>query len=96
MFSVMPDAPESDPRFHEFVILQAQNAGLFLGQIPNPHTGTKTVNLRAAKSVLDSLEMLTSKTRGNLTASESKLLATLLDNLSPLYENAAAESPEND
>jgi len=80
--------PEPDPRFNEFVILQAQNAGLFLGQIPNPQTGAKSVNLRAAKSVIDSLEMLASKTRGNLTVSEEKLLATALQNLKPLYQAA--------
>lgn len=88
----MPDAPEADARFNEFVILQAQNAGLFLGQIPNPHTGEKSVNLRAAKSVIDSLEMLASKTRGNLTASESKLLVMAIQNLKPLY--VAAEEEE--
>jgi hypothetical protein len=77
-----------DPRFSDFVILQAQNAGLFLGQIPNPHTGVKTVNLPAAKSVIDSLEMLASKTRGNLTDSESKLLDAAIRNLQPLYQNA--------
>jgi hypothetical protein len=87
----MPDTPEADSRFNEFVIFQAQNAGLFLGQIPNPQTGQKTINLRAAKSVIDSLEMLASKTRGNLTASESKLLEVALANLKPLYQ-AAAES----
>jgi hypothetical protein len=85
----MPDMPEADPRFNDFIILQAQNAGLFLGQIPNPHTGEKQVNIRAAKSVIDSLEMLASKTSGNLTPSESKLLKTALDNLRPLYESAA-------
>jgi hypothetical protein len=81
---------EPDPRFNEFVILQAQNAGLFLGKIPNPQTGETSVNLRAAKSVIDSLEMLASKTRGNLTASEEKLLATALQNLKPLYQAAQA------
>lgn len=86
----MPDTPEADARFSEFIILQAQNAGLFLGQIPNPQTGAKAVNLRAAKSVIDSLEMLASKTRGNLTASESKLLTTALQNLKPLYQAALA------
>jgi hypothetical protein len=90
----MPDSPESDPRFNEFIILQAQNAGLFLGQIPNPQTGEKSVNLRAAKSVIDSLEMLASKTRGNLTASESKLLATALQNLKPLFQSAGADAKE--
>lgn len=84
----MPDTPEADPRFNEFIILQAQNAGLFLGQIPNPQSGEKSVNLRAAKSVIDALEMLASKTRGNLTDSESKLLSTALQNLKPLYISA--------
>ncbi|MGL4399485.1 MAG: DUF1844 domain-containing protein [Luteolibacter sp.] len=90
--SHMPAAPAADPRFNEFIILQAQNAGLFLGQIPNPLSGEKQINLRAAKSVIDSLEMLVSKTRGNLTDSETKLLATALDNLRPLFEAALASS----
>lgn len=85
----MPDdTPEADPRFNEFIILQAQNAGLFLGQIPHPHSGEKQINIRAAKSVIDSLEMLASKTRGNLTPSEAKLLHTALENLRPLYHTA--------
>ena len=85
-----------DPRFNEFVILQAQNAGLFLGQIPNPHTGARSVTLPAAKSVIDSLEMLASKTRGNLTDSESKLLDTALRNLRPLYRAAVDHSTAQD
>ena len=87
----MPSSPESDPRFSEFVILQAQNAGLFLGQIPNPQTGQKQINLRAAKSVLDSLEMLVPKTRGNLTDNEVKLLDTAVTNLRALYAKAGGE-----
>lgn len=84
----MPATPEADPRFNEFVILQAQNAGLFLGQIPNPLTGEKEINLRAAKSVIDSLEMLENKTAGNLTATEYNLLKLALNNLRPLYLDA--------
>lgn len=91
----MPDEPESDPRFNEFILLQAQNAGLFLGQIPNPQSGEKKVNLRAAKSVIDSLEMLASKTKGNLTPSETKLLDTALDNLKPIYDKALADSADS-
>jgi hypothetical protein len=87
----MPDAPQADPRFSEFLFLQAQNAGMFLGQIPNPVTGQNHVNLRAAKSVLDSLEMLENKTRGNLTETEEKLLATALNNLRPLYLQVTEE-----
>ncbi|MES2996686.1 MAG: DUF1844 domain-containing protein [Verrucomicrobiota bacterium] len=89
----MPE-PAADPRFNEFVILQAQNAGLFLGQLPDPRSGERKVNIRAAKSVIDSLEMLAYKTRGNLTVVEEKLLATALDNLKPLYQRAAAETAD--
>lgn len=90
----MADSQAADPRFNEFVILQAQNAGLFLGQIPNPHDGKKVVNLRAAKSVIDSLEMLASKTAGNLTPSETKLLDTAIRNLRPLYQSASKAETE--
>ena len=85
----MPD-PAPDPRFEQFVFLQAQNAGLFLGCIPHPATGQTTVNLRAARSVLESLEMLEAKTRGNLNPAEQRLLAAALTNLRPLYQAASA------
>ena len=86
----VPSHPEADPRFSAFILLQAQNAGLFLGQIPHPGTGRKEVNLRAARSVLDCLEMLEPKTRGNLTAEESRLLQSAIANLTRLYQNAVA------
>ena len=90
----MPAAPEADPRFNDFIILQAQNAGLFLGQIPSPHSGEKQTHLRAAQSVMDSLEMIAGKTLGNLTANEEKLLTTALENLRPLYQAALASANE--
>ena len=49
---------------------------------------------RAAKSVMDTLEMLVSKTRGNLASTEEKLLATALQNLRPLYA-AAVEAAKS-
>lgn len=87
----------SDQRFLDFIYLQAQNAGLFLGQIPNPATGQPAVNLAAARNVLDSLEMLQEKTKGNLSEEEEKLLASALKNLLPLYEKVAeAQETETD
>ena len=88
----MSNPAEADPRFNEFILLQAQNAGLFLGQIPNPSTGGKSVNLRAAKSVIDSLGMLKNKTSGNLTEHETHLLETALKNLIPLYKTVLNDS----
>ncbi len=76
---------ENDQRFADFVILQAQNAGMFLGKVPNPVSGTLEVNAKAACSVLDSLEMLELKTTGNRTPQEDKLLQTALLNIRTLY-----------
>jgi len=58
---------ELSQRFIEFVMMQAQNAALFLGQIPNPKTGEGEVNLELAKMFIDQLAMIKEKTRGNLT-----------------------------
>lgn len=92
----MPPTPEADPRFNDFILLQAQNAGLFLGQLPNPASGEKSINLRAAKSVIDSLSMLKDKTAGNLTEKEEQLLAAALKNLIPLYKTALNNSDSSD
>jgi len=87
--SATPKAnPSADPRFNNFVLLQAQNAGLFLGQLPHPATGQKSVNLKAAQSVIDSLEMLADKTAGNLATEEQTLLNKAIDNLNHLYKEA--------
>jgi hypothetical protein len=83
----MSDTKQTDTRFNDFVYLQAQNAGLFLGQLPNPATGETSVNLKAAATVLDSLEMLAAKTKGNLTTDESSLLEKALLNIRALYAN---------
>ena len=83
----MSDTPKADTRFNDFVFLQAQNAGLFLGQLAHPSTGETSVNLQAAATVLDSLEMLAVKTRGNLTEEEASLLEKALLNIRALYAN---------
>ena len=81
-----------DKRFMDFVLFQAQNAGLFLGKIPNPATGQTTINIRAAQSVLDSLEMLQDKTKGNLVTEELAFLDKAVANIETLLE--AAENGE--
>jgi len=84
-----------DPRFASFVYFQAQNGGLFLGRVPNPTTGETSINLRAARSVLDSLEMLSDKSKGNLNQAEEKLLSFALSNLRNLFEEVSKEeNPE--
>ncbi|MDA0766696.1 MAG: DUF1844 domain-containing protein [Verrucomicrobia bacterium] len=86
---------DTDSRFTDFILLQAQSAGLFLGQIPHPGTGKTAVNLAAARSVLDCLEMLVAKTKGNLNDEETKLLQSALLNLTTLYSNIERNSDDD-
>ena len=72
---------ELSQRFIEFVVMHAQNAALFLGQIPNPKTGQPEINLDLARMFIDQLEMIQEKTRGNLTSEEAKVLSNALSNL---------------
>ncbi|MFN2508554.1 MAG: DUF1844 domain-containing protein [Chthoniobacterales bacterium] len=72
---------ELSQRFIEFVMMQAQNAALFLGQIPNPQTGQGEVNLELARMFIDQLAMIQEKTRGNLSTEEATVLRNTLSNL---------------
>ena len=80
---------ELSQRFVEFVMMQAQNAALFLGQIPNPKTGEGEVNLELAKLFIDQLAMIQEKTRGNLTNEEATVLRNAISNLQMAYVEVA-------
>jgi hypothetical protein len=83
---------EMTQRFIEFVMMHAQNAALFLGQIPNPKTGEAEINLDLARMFIDQLEMIQEKTRGNLTNEEAMVLRNALSNLQMAYVEIAGES----
>ena len=86
---------EMTQRFVEFVMMQAQNAALFLGQIPNPKTGEAEINLDLARMFIDQLEMIQEKTRGNLTNEETMVLRNALSNLQMAFvEASGAAGPQ--
>ena len=85
---------ELTQRFIEFVLMHAQNAALFLGQIPNPKTGEPEVNLDLARMFIDQLAMIQEKTRGNLTSEEAKVLSNALSNLQMAYVDVARQTPQ--
>jgi hypothetical protein len=85
---------ELSQRFIEFVMMHAQNAALFLGQIPNPQTGEGEVNLDLARMFIDQLAMIQEKTRGNLTNEEGTVLRSALSNLQMVYVEVARETPK--
>jgi hypothetical protein len=83
---------EMTQRFIEFVMMHAQNAALFLGQIPNPKTGESEINLDLARMFIDQLEMIQEKTRGNLTNEETTVLRNALSNLQMAFVEASGAS----
>jgi uncharacterized protein DUF1844 len=84
---------EMTQRFIEFVMMHAQNAALFLGQIPNPKTGESEVNLDLARMFIDQLEMIQEKTRSNLTTEETTVLRNALSNLQMAFVEASGATP---
>jgi hypothetical protein len=80
---------EMSQRFIEFVMMQAQQASLFLGRIPSPQSGKTEILLEPAKLFIDHLEMIREKTRGNLTNEEKEILNSVLSDLEIAYVQAA-------
>ena len=83
---------ELSQRFVEFVMMHAQNAALFLGQIPNPQTGKGEVNLELAKLFIDQLAMIQEKTRGNLSNEEATVLRNAISSLQMAFVEVSQET----
>jgi hypothetical protein len=87
MAEVQPqtEAGEMTQIFVEFVMMQAQNAALFLGQIPNPQGGQTEVNLPLAKMFIDQLAVIRAKTRGNLNRDEQRVIDSAVSQLEAAF-----------
>ena len=79
---------EMTRRFIEFVLMQAQQIALMLGQIPGPDGKPMEPNLPVARIFIDQLEMIREKTRGNLTTEESDVLNKVLADLQLAFVEA--------
>lgn len=65
--------------FSTFVISLGTSAMYHMGVLPDPEQGEPAeVNLVLAQQTIDTLEMLSEKTQGNLGAEEAKLIQSLL------------------
>ncbi len=65
--------------FQQLVVGHSQMALMLMGRLENPHTGEfEPAQPEGAKVFIDQLEMLQSKTRGNLTADETDALTRAL------------------
>ena len=67
--------------FTEFLMGIASSAFVYLGMVEHPATGSRQVDLAAAKESIDMLMMLHAKTKGNLTRGEERFFDDLLADL---------------
>lgn len=86
-------AGEMTRRFIEFVLMQAQQIALLLGQIPGPDGKPMEPNLPVARIFIDQLEMIREKTRGNLTTEEAKVLNQVLADLQLAFVESGQPAP---
>ena len=71
--------------FSTFIMSLTSSAFYHLGDMPDPSTGKKEVNLPAVQQTIDMLIMLREKTKGNLKEDEKKLLEQLVYELQVKY-----------
>lgn len=82
--------PEELPEinFSAFVISLSTQALMNLGEIANPFTGKVEADVPVAKQMIDIVGMLKDKTKGNLNASEDRLIEDILFDLRMKYVEA--------
>ena len=71
-----------------------------MGKVPNPATGKIERNLELAKQIVEIMEMLKEKTKGNLTPDEDRILTGVIAELQLNYvdelKKPAAEEKKAD
>lgn len=75
--------------FSTFILSLSTSALVHLGELPDPMTNKKEVNLQLAKQTISIIEMLKEKTRGNLSGEEEKLMNNVLYDVRLKYIRAS-------
>jgi len=79
---VMPEVT-----FSTFVMSLNTSVLYHLGDIADPETGGRIVNIDLARHAIDTLVVLEQKTKGNLTEEESELLKNILYDVKMRFVN---------
>lgn len=80
---------EAEVTFTTFVVGLSTQALAALGEIPDPISGQRIKDLRAAQQLIDIIGMLREKTRGNLDSNEDGLIEAMLFDLRMKYVELA-------
>jgi len=75
------DAPKRIPAFENLVRMLGSNAAMVLGAYADPRTGQPVIDPDAARELIDMLDALHEKTKGNLAPEEDNILLDLLGKL---------------
>jgi len=78
-------APARSPYFDLLVRSLANQAAMLLTGIQDPATGQTMVDIEGAREVIDMLDALREKTRGNLAPEEDRVLTDMLGSLKYSY-----------
>ena len=79
--------------FARLVLMLHAAAMQYLGKIKNPLTDKIERDLPAAQGMIDTLEMLENRTKGNLSQEESRMLTQMLQELRLNYVDEANRPP---
>ncbi len=80
--------PYHKPTFSIFISSLSMQAMIALGSLENPVTKKTESNTAQARFLIDTLEIIKEKTKGNLVDDEEKLLEESLFNLRLMYVKA--------
>lgn len=83
--------PLPEVNFNSLIFSLSSSALLHLGEIADPYTGQKKRDLALAKHTIDTMSLLKTKTKGNLSEEESKFLDNVLADLRWRYVKAAEQ-----
>ena len=79
------ETPRRVPAFENLVRMLGSNAAMVLGAYADPRTGQPVIDPEAARELIDMLDALHEKTKGNLAPEEDTLLLDLLGKLKMTY-----------
>jgi HD superfamily phosphodiesterase len=75
------ETPKRLPAFENLVRMLGSNAAMVLGAYADPRSGQPVIDPEAARELIDMLDALHEKTKGNLALEEDTLLLDLLGKL---------------
>jgi hypothetical protein len=79
------ETPKKSPAFENLIRMIGSNAAMVLGAYADPRTGQPVIDPDAARELIDMLDALHEKTKGNLAPEEDSLLLDLLGKLKMTY-----------